>query len=156
MKNKAIYILTISLLLIFTQVCYVYANLLPAVWKTTGNVTVDGVEYEWIDTNGVCYISVKNVNDATVLNVPSTVNNGSPVTVIRNFKKLTTVKEVLLPDTVTEIEAEAFSGCTSLEKINTPNNLKTINEKAFLNCSSLKEISFPEGLTFIGDNEVVY
>ncbi|MBO4572924.1 MAG: leucine-rich repeat protein [Clostridia bacterium] len=49
------------------------------------------------------------------------------------FAKLTALEEVVLPSSLIRIGYGAFFGCTSLKKINL-NNAKFINEKAFYEC----------------------
>lgn len=53
------------------------------------------------------------------------------------------VKEVTIPEDVTDLSDLAFAGCTSLEKVNLPEGLVVIGEEAFKNCTSLKEIRIP-------------
>lgn len=56
------------------------------------------------------------------------------------FKDNTTVKRIILPKTLTEIPANAFSGCTNLEYVYIPSSCVAIMQNAFNGCSSLKEI----------------
>ena len=89
--------------------------------------------------------------------VPETIN-GYPVTHIKNYfscgvfdrKENTTLKKVVLPDTIKYIGEQAFYKCTALEEINFPENLTTIDTKAFYECTSLTKISLPKKLTEIG------
>lgn len=60
------------------------------------------------------------------------------------------VKELSIPDGITEIPSLTFSNCRMLEKINISNNCKKIGEYAFLNCSVLKEIVLPDTVTALG------
>ena len=53
-----------------------------------------------------------------------------------------TVKEVILPDTVTFIGEMAFAGCTQLEKIEIPASVTYIDKYAFYGCTSLKSVVF--------------
>ncbi|MCR5337514.1 MAG: leucine-rich repeat domain-containing protein [Lachnospiraceae bacterium] len=111
--------------------------------------------------------------DATV-----TINGQTyPVTAIaaNAFKGDTKLKTVVFPNTITEIGANAFSGCknltkadlskTKVEKIgknafaNTkitkatlPDTCKVIGVGAFLNCSKLKTVVFGKGLTKVEKN----
>jgi hypothetical protein len=54
----------------------------------------------------------------------------------------TTVKCIVLPASVTEIEAEAFKGCTALETVIVYGHLEKICKMAFENCTSLKTIVY--------------
>ena len=53
---------------------------------------------------------------------------------------------VIMPDTVTSIKDDAFSGCTDLKKLELSPNIKTIGMGAFSNCDSLEKIVLPVAL----------
>ena len=57
---------------------------------------------------------------------------------------------VFVPENVTRIDDEAFSGCDSLTSITLPESVTEIGYRAFSDCSSLKSIMIPEGVTEIG------
>ena len=57
----------------------------------------------------------------------------------------TTLTEVSIPESVTEIGDSVFDGCTSLEQIRLPAGLKKIGMYAFAS-SGLQELTLPEGL----------
>ena len=57
--------------------------------------------------------------------------------------------EVVIPDTVTEIEKNAFYGCKNLKRVTLPKGLKYIPELCFGECA-LDGITFPETLERIG------
>lgn len=52
--------------------------------------------------------------------------------------------DIIIPDSVTEIDADAFAGCTSLKRITIPSNIKRIEESAFSGCSALTEFKVDE------------
>lgn len=54
-----------------------------------------------------------------------------------------------LPETVTNIEAEAFDGCSRLTEITIPEGLIVIGAKDFKGCGSLTEIILPESIRVI-------
>lgn len=60
-----------------------------------------------------------------------------------NLKSLTKVK---LPSKITNIYLGLFQDCTSLTDIEIPNNVVEIGSGAFYGCTSLKYIKFPESL----------
>ncbi len=60
------------------------------------------------------------------------------------------VTELVIPNTVTEIKAYAFQGCTSLTSIEIPNSVTTIGDYAFNYCTSLTSIVIPNSVTTIG------
>ena len=59
------------------------------------------------------------------------------------------LKNVTLPDTLTNIGTGTFNGCASLEKIDLPAGLTEIGKEAFNGCESLKEAIIPDGVTEI-------
>ncbi len=56
----------------------------------------------------------------------------------------TAIKEIDLPNGITEIGESTFSGCDSLTKILFPDNLRVIKSSAFSSCDSLVEIVLPQ------------
>ena len=54
--------------------------------------------------------------------------------------------EVIVPEGVTGIGAEAFQFSYQLETIILPESLRVIDERAFESCSALKKAVLPEGL----------
>jgi hypothetical protein len=84
--------------------------------------------------------------------IPDTIEN-YPVVELRSdvFQKNTTLKSISLPDTITEIPAEAFNGCSSLTDIKWPASLDTIGSSAFRS-TAFAALEFPPNLTTIGTN----
>lgn len=59
-----------------------------------------------------------------------------------------------MPDTVTSIKDDAFSGCTDLKKLELSPNIKTIGMGAFSNCDSLEKIVLPVALESVSVKEM--
>ena len=59
------------------------------------------------------------------------------------------VGKVVVPDSVTTIEADAFLDCT-LEEIEIPDSVTTIETWAFSGCENLQSITISESVTSIG------
>ncbi|MBQ7819584.1 MAG: leucine-rich repeat domain-containing protein, partial [Bacteroidales bacterium] len=57
-----------------------------------------------------------------------------------------------IPEKVTTIGDNAFSGCSNLTSITIPEKVTTIGDNAFSGCSNLTSITIPEKVTTIGDN----
>lgn len=62
----------------------------------------------------------------------------------------------IIPNGVTHIGDEAFSGCESLTSINIPNSVTNIGNCAFYGCGFLKSINIPDSVTNIGDRAFIY
>lgn len=64
--------------------------------------------------------------------------------------------EIIIPDTVTMINEQAFYDCMYLEKLKLGNHIETIGSMAFANCPSLKEIILGESITEIAEDAFSY
>ena len=62
------------------------------------------------------------------------------------------IANVILPESVTEIRENAFTGCMNLKTVTLPRALKCIGKGAFLTCKSLNSIVIPEGTEEIGES----
>lgn len=60
------------------------------------------------------------------------------------------LKEIKLPNGITEIGDNAFNGCSNLTSVNIPSSVTTIGDSAFLSCESLTKIEIPPSVTTIG------
>ena len=58
---------------------------------------------------------------------------------------------LFLPDSITEIGAYAFSGCSSLAEVVFPEKLETIGEKAFKDCAALLSVDLPQSVREINN-----
>lgn len=65
------------------------------------------------------------------------------------FAGATCLKSVVISDSVTNIEWSAFLGCTALTTLAIPNSVTRISAHAFSDCSQLATISIPESITSI-------
>ena len=59
------------------------------------------------------------------------------------------LKNIIIPDSVTEIGDCAFMGCISLEKVKIPHSVSVIGEAAFESCESLNNITLPKNVRSI-------
>ena len=64
----------------------------------------------------------------------------------RNCRKL---KTVIIPEGVKRIGRHAFWGCENLENVELPNSITKIEDGAFAYCSSLKRIIIPDNIAEI-------
>ena len=58
------------------------------------------------------------------------------------------ITEAVIPEGVTEIEKEAFNGCSNLKSITIPNSVTKIGKSAFRGCKSLTNVTIPKDLKF--------
>ncbi len=60
------------------------------------------------------------------------------------------ITSIIIPNTVTHIGQDAFSGCRRLTSILIPNSVTDIHNRAFSWCARLNSITIPKSVTFIG------
>ncbi len=101
-------------------------------------------------------ITVKNgtVVRYSGLSVEITVPTGTVGIGARAFMNCKNCEKIVLPDTVTSIEKEAFSGCPAAE-INIPSGVKTLSSFSFYG-SGLREADIPEGVEAVEDSAFAY
>ena len=91
------------------------------------------------------------ITNMTEVTIPDTYQGEKVVGLRGNtFSNMLLLREVNLPDTITEIRGEAFKGCWILKKVNLPANLEYLGGGAFYKCSLLQEIDLPDSLNYIG------
>jgi len=60
------------------------------------------------------------------------------------------LKNITVPEGVTDLTGAVFSYCGALEQAVLPATLKSVGERCFYSCTSLKSVNLPEGLEKIG------
>lgn len=87
------------------------------------------------------YIKILNYKgNGETVKVPAEIEK-LPVKVIasRAFANNPTIKEVIFPEGVNDIDNYAFIGCRNLTHVNIPKSIKNITEKAFTGCPAILE-----------------
>ena len=90
----------------------------------------------------------KYTGNSSVVEIPEEVG-GVKVLAIGSgtFKGNSTLKEVVIPDTVTTIGSEAFHNCVNLRSVTLSKRLESLGTRAFENCAALTSIEIPKSLT---------
>lgn len=122
--------------------------LTPSVNAVVGEKFIYEVYDEYVEITGL------NTEDR-VISVPSEIDS-KPVTKIgyRAFAN-SYVREVVLPESVTEIGAGAFLDCLFLEKVTIPSGVSEIKFQTFRGCTLLREAVIPKSVVKI-DAEAFY
>ena len=68
------------------------------------------------------------------------------------FSGCSSLTSVTIPNSVTSIGTYAFQGCSSLSSVTIPNNVTSIEAGAFSGCSSLTSVTIPNSVTSIGSS----
>ena len=117
---------------------------------------VTNLPFAYITNNGSIAITAYLGSNAAVV-IPATIN-GLPVTrlfdgggfnAIPGFLGLSSV---IIPDSVTNIDANAFAGCASLTNISLGNGVTAIEDLTFYDCFTLAGITIPNSVASIGVN----
>lgn len=110
-------------------------------------------DYRYIkDVDGKILI-IECLKTDEVINIKEDFEGEEVAAILRGaFKKIKTLKEVVLPDTLKEIASMAFYECSNLASVNLPSLLQgddAIGDNAFYGCKALTSIVIPEGITSI-------
>ena len=122
-----------------------WINLTTATYTDTdiqvaGSATLNGSTLSWDDLqlteNGTLYgYKAEKITDTSIGELAFMWNE--------------TLDAIVLPNTITDIEASAFLGCTKLESIVVPDGITTINASVFSTCPSLANVVLPNSITKI-------
>ena len=110
----------------------------------------EGLEFSLNKSNdGYVVSGYKGIEKEVI--IPSTFNY-LPVKLIKAyaFDNNKLIKKVLLPNTIIEIEANAFSNST-LREINIPDSCEKIGDAAFYGCEGLRSITLKKSIKSLGD-----
>ena len=108
---------------------------------------VEDFEYEF--DNGTAIITGYIGTDFDIV-IPSEIEDRPVVVIDKRAFEGYDLKSVVIPDSVTVIEREAFDSCGLLESVNLPDSITYIGDYAFTDCDKLKEIILSDNLTSIG------
>lgn len=84
--------------------------------------------------------------------IPESYKNESVISIDEAAFKNSTIKEVILPNTLTSIKTKAFYNCAFLESIEIPSSVTELRASCFEECSNLNTVKLNEGLIDIRAN----
>ncbi len=106
--------------------------------------TSDGFLFTY---NGEAYQLIAYLGTEDTVTLPKDINGNS-----YQILKMRGIKNVIIPEGITTIGYQAFSGCTTLTSVTIGNGATSIGEYAFENCSNLTNITIPDSVTSIGSS----
>ncbi|MBR7007096.1 MAG: leucine-rich repeat protein, partial [Ruminococcus sp.] len=156
MKMKRLLSFALSLVLVLGSASALPSGVFDESTSITASAEVETndqnySDYEFKDNGDGTATLVKYVGLDEHVAVPAITSDGKEVTSIGKnaFAEDYYLTEVTIPNTVTNIEEEAFENSPIL-KINLPSSIKTIGKRAFYQ-SQLSSVTIPESVTSIGD-----
>jgi hypothetical protein len=105
-------------------------------------------ESNWKD--GLLYIGNYLIEAKEDISGNVTIKGGTKLIANGAFFNCTSLKKVIIPDSVTSIGGIAFYGCTSLTSVTIGKGVRTIGGGAFDGCTSLTSITIPDSVSSIG------
>ena len=134
---------------------FICALSLQFVYSKAEEITINGIiysiEYRYGYDNRIAIVEgyVDGITDVTI----ETTVDGYDVKYIGNgaFSDCTTIKSIVIPNSVTNISGSAFAGCSNLTSVIMPERLEFMGSHVFWKCTSLTSITIPQGVTSIGN-----
>ncbi len=109
----------------------------------------DNMRFE--ERDGKRILTKYNGNDAHVVIPEGVTQIGSEA-----FSGCESLQSVVIPQGVTAIGYSTFSGCANLQSVVIPEGVMQIGDGAFWGCSSLQSVVIPQGVTEIEDSAFKY
>ena len=123
---------------------YKYTDMYDNVPEITIPAEIDGHRINAISYN--TELNIGNSFDTGVLK-KITISNGIEHIGAYAFSYCDNLESIILPESLKNIERDAFYACSSLKDITLPNGITSIDWYAFQNCTSLKSITIPDSVT---------
>ena len=124
---------------------------IPKNLKKIGSFAFSGTKWLEEKPNGEVYINnILCYYKGDVKESPLIVKDGTVSITGGAFYRCTSLKSIVIPNSVRHIGIGAFNFCTSLERIELPNKLTEICQGTFSGCTSLKSIDIPNSVIEIG------
>lgn len=106
--------------------------------------TYEGVEYKVVEIGNLAFSEVKGLSKMTVPASVTVIGEGA-------FWD-SSLKEIVLPETLKEIQESAFEDCQGLAAITIPESAVTLGESLFSGCYAIEEIAVPSSIKAIPAN----
>ncbi len=116
-------------------------NSLTNIKVSDGNSNYVSINGDLYSKDGKTLVQYATGKTEKIFIIPTTVTNIGAYA----FSRCDSLRAIVMPDNVTSIGNYAFFICDSLEVIEISNNVMSIGEYAFFSCSSLTSITIPNG-----------
>ncbi len=122
-------------------------------WAVDYDAQIDRIYYKFSGTNAtVCGVNIYSPESVVI---PESVIYNDVTYNVKSigddaFRNRTSLKKIVIPNSVTIIGYSAFYGCTGLTNIVIPNSVTYIGAYAFRDCTGLTNIVIPNSVTYIG------
>lgn len=121
-----------------------------ASWRISCTEQTDEYLYRAL-TDGTVQI-LKYLGDADSIEIPERIDGKEVASIGPGaFYEYDDLREIIIPDSVRSIKAEAFFGCGGLESIELGSGLKEIGKRAFIDAGKLTAVVLPDSLTTLGE-----
>jgi len=107
-------------------------------------------KYKVMETRENEIILFKYLKDDECVSIPDEIDGKKVTTIGAYCFSKSKIKEVIIPDTVTEVRTYAFARCENLEKVYWSDNVTLIESYAFAYCPNLEKITIPKNLKKLG------
>lgn len=115
---------------------------------TTMRVSDDNQYY---DSRDNCNAIIETASNTVIAGCKNTIIPNTVTTIGTNaFSGCSEMTSIVIPNSVTTIGYEAFHSCHGLKSINIPNSVSTIDGFAFINCYGATSATVGTGVTSIG------
>ena len=81
-----------------------------------------------------------------------TVLDGTEVIANNAFDRARSLTEIILPNSLKEVQTSAFRECNALQQMDFPRGVTRIDNSAMDNCNTMNHVTLPSTLNYIGSN----
>ena len=127
---------------------------LPATLTSIGSYPFQYTPITYVEFNGPFTVSGDNhFKQCTSLVRVIGFDNYSSTTLAKQmFSSCSSLKEISIPTTITQLGDGAFYGCSSLASFDIHEGITRIGSTCFVNCSSLESVHIPASVSYIGSD----